>query len=193
MAIAPPADRPIDVDAPGVEAVVGDHPVDHLSDREGLAGAAASVAGRKPVEAAFGLLACRCSGSSRAKPKREARSDQPQARSKAAALWVQPCSTTTSGAPGGNPSGRWTSMRSAPGLAPKSAISVKPASGASASIRRGNVCGHTEGRPPSAPLTDPPLLLADQIGDGLPNRATAFPLVLAVPHQPRDRRYAWSR
>ena len=82
----------------------------------------------------LGLLARRCSGSSRAKPKRAARSDQPQARSKAAALWVQPCRTTTSGTPVGRPFGRRASIRSAPGLAPKSAISARPARAASPSF-----------------------------------------------------------
>ena len=45
-----------DVDAPGIEGMAGDHPVDHLPDREGLAGVAAGVAGREPVEAAFRVV-----------------------------------------------------------------------------------------------------------------------------------------
>ncbi len=54
---------------------------------------------------ALGLLARFCSGASTTNPSRSARADQPAPRSYAAALWPQPWSSTTSGAPAGRFSG----------------------------------------------------------------------------------------
>ena len=48
--------QPGDVDAPAVDAVIQQHLVDHLTDRESLALSTPRVAGLKPVEAAVRIV-----------------------------------------------------------------------------------------------------------------------------------------
>ena len=107
------------VDPARIDGVVDAHPLDHLADRGGLALVALDVARLEPVEAPA-LVVRRASV-----PAPAARSPSvPPGRSsrcrwrKPAALWPQPCSTTTSGAPSAKPSGTNLNMTKSPGLAP---------------------------------------------------------------------------
>ncbi len=56
--------------------------------------------GLNQLKQVLGLLSAFCSTASTAKPFRAASCDQPVPKSYPPALWPQPCSTTTSGAPG---------------------------------------------------------------------------------------------
>src|SRR5215212_2572922 len=65
------------------------------------------------------LLAVGCSANTTAKRNRSARLPHSVCVEYTPALWVQPCSATTSGAPAGSPAGTYVNIRRLPGLLPK--------------------------------------------------------------------------
>ena len=102
-----------------------DHRLDHLADRQRLAGVAADVFGTNQLKQRLALLARCCSGKSKAKPCKSARADQPEPWSYPAADWVQPCRTTTSGALSGKVRGYINPRPQHPGIRSEFGRSVR--------------------------------------------------------------------
>ena len=80
--------------------------------------------GRNQLKQPRGFFASVCCGSSSAKPAVSASPAQPVPEAITAAFCVQPCSSTTRGAPGERPGGSTAKLRSAPGLSLRPVMSI---------------------------------------------------------------------
>jgi hypothetical protein len=94
-----------DIDAAGIDFVIGDHPRDHLPDRSGFALAARDIARIEPVEAGIGVVRGLLLGHQQRKAIALGERRPAGAEIVSGAVWPQPCRTTTSAGARGSGSG----------------------------------------------------------------------------------------